>query len=61
MYFRITRLKFYHHLNQPSQLVIYDNIHQKSFAVSLEDEDAEYNLKYKGEEIGKLKLIDLQS
>jgi hypothetical protein len=61
MYFRITRLKFYHHLNQPSQLVIYDDIHQKSFAVSLEDEDAEYNLKYKGEEIGKLKLIDLQS
>lgn len=60
MYFRITKLKFYHHLNQPSQLVVYDDLHNISLAVSLSDEDAEYDVKYKGEDIGVMKLIDLQ-
>lgn len=60
MYFRITGLKLYRHVNQPSQLIISDDTKKITFSLSFVDTDKYYIPTYKSVTLGKMKLIDLQ-
>lgn len=59
--FRITGLKFYNHLRQESQLIISDDVKKITWSVVVDPNDAGYDLKWKGENIGRLKIIDLKT